>query len=356
MNALLTIITKKFLFIAVAISITAGLATTGFLGYKFYGDYKNGQEKFSETSRQLEEIKKTSSEYKEVLSATEERLKKIGLQYGELQSSTAGQMQKLKEEQEKKLEDQQSEFQNTKQALETETAALAEQLEKTKKQVQDINNGSDDLPSETLEKIMAGVVYVACSVRGSDLISAGSGFVLGQSGNPEVFVVTNAHVIQNNIALNEPLCFVSFPQKPNYSVGDDYFYEGVVLRKILKGSVDLAVLKLGSQKSKSSVAPIPFVPSATCPQSDIKIGDKITLIGYPDFGGLSLTVTDGIISGIENGPIYKTSAKIDQGNSGGLAFHNKRKCVVGIPTWAQAGAFEGLGYIQSWSFIMTILQ
>ena len=67
-----------------------------------------------------------------------------------------------------------------------------------------------------------------------------------------------------------------------------------------------------------------------------------------------MTVTDGIVSGIEYtayGPIYKTSAKIDKGNSGGLAIDNNSKCGIGIPTWATSGAFDGLGYIQSWDMI-----
>jgi len=68
-----------------------------------------------------------------------------------------------------------------------------------------------------------------------------------------------------------------------------------------------------------------------------------------------LTVTDGIVSGIEYtayGAVYKTSAKIDRGNSGGLAIDNNSKCGIGIPTWATSGAFDGLGYIQSWDMII----
>ncbi|MEA3463864.1 MAG: hypothetical protein U9R14_02215 [Patescibacteria group bacterium] len=61
----------------------------------------------------------------------------------------------------------------------------------------------------------------------------------------------------------------------------------------------------------------------------------------------NLIVTEGIISGkSENG--YFTTAKIDTGNSGGIAVakENGKICIVGIPTWISVGELDNLGIIQ----------
>lgn len=61
----------------------------------------------------------------------------------------------------------------------------------------------------------------------------------------------------------------------------------------------------------------------------------------------NLILTEGIISG-KNEKGYFTTAKIDTGNSGGLAIskENNKVCLVGIPTWASVGEIDSLGIIQ----------
>jgi S1-C subfamily serine protease len=71
--------------------------------------------------------------------------------------------------------------------------------------------------------------------------------------------------------------------------------------------------------------------------------------------GISETVTEGIISGIVAGPIYKTNAAIDHGNSGGVAILNKNGCALGIPTLGASGLTSGIGYIQSYPLIDTVV-
>jgi S1-C subfamily serine protease len=77
-----------------------------------------------------------------------------------------------------------------------------------------------------------------------------------------------------------------------------------------------------------------------------EIGDKVTILGYPGIGGSGITVTEGIISG-NDGDYYVTSAKIDHGNSGGLAVLDKNNCMIGIPTASVSGSIESLGRILS---------
>ncbi|MBU6415530.1 hypothetical protein KGQ34_04820, partial [Patescibacteria group bacterium] len=69
--------------------------------------------------------------------------------------------------------------------------------------------------------------------------------------------------------------------------------------------------------------------------------------------------TNGIISGYDNSvilppqnlsnPNYYVSAKIDSGNSGGVAFSKDSNglCVLGVPTWLSIGNYETQGIIQN---------
>ena len=80
---------------------------------------------------------------------------------------------------------------------------------------------------------------------------------------------------------------------------------------------------------------------------ETQIGEKVFVFGYPSVGGDSLTVTDGIVAGVENDGstrYYKTSAKIEHGNSGGAAIL-ENACFLGIPTLAIRGSIESLAYI-----------
>lgn len=73
----------------------------------------------------------------------------------------------------------------------------------------------------------------------------------------------------------------------------------------------------------------------------------------------NLIVTEGIISGAtDDGLNYYTSAKIDSGNSGGLAVSkiNGKICIVGIPTWVSQGQYNNLAMIQSWKKITELFK
>jgi|GEM_PF-2966175 len=74
-------------------------------------------------------------------------------------------------------------------------------------------------------------------------------------------------------------------------------------------------------------------------------GDEVLVLGYPGIGSqTSLTATRGIISAID-GKFYVTDAKIDHGNSGGVAILLRRNCYMGIPTFVIKGELESLGRI-----------
>ena len=59
---------------------------------------------------------------------------------------------------------------------------------------------------------------------------------------------------------------------------------------------------------------------------------------------LALGVAHGIVAGYD-GNYFITSAKVEQGNSGGTAILVKDNCLLGIPTFAQVGKIEALARI-----------
>jgi S1-C subfamily serine protease len=88
------------------------------------------------------------------------------------------------------------------------------------------------------------------------------------------------------------------------------------------------------------------------------IGTPVAIIGYPA-SSINLeqwappeSVTTGIISGYEasyQSNNYLVSAKVDHGNSGGLALgkENGKICFLGIPTWVVTGEVESTGIVQN---------
>lgn len=105
-----------------------------------------------------------------------------------------------------------------------------------------------------------------------------------------------------------------------------------------------------------------------CPVQ-VPVGSPVAIIGYPAFGMQSAygghgssdarIVSDGIVSGYDKtvtpplGPLpypnYFVSAKIDSGNSGGIAISKTETglCVLGIPTWLNVGNYDTQGLIQN---------
>jgi len=74
---------------------------------------------------------------------------------------------------------------------------------------------------------------------------------------------------------------------------------------------------------------------------------EVTVIGYPGTGGENVTPTRGLFLGFAEGGglpkgALKTSAGIDQGNSGGAMLHGE--ALVGIPTWVTRQAGQAIGY------------
>jgi len=193
---------------------------------------------------------------------------------------------------------------------------------------------------------------------------SGSGSSLWVVALGQVEILTNFHIVVEG-SIKEageyvpPTCYAVYPKPPNFSYDGsrgNYQLKLLSIRYNPDSYQDTALFKLGDPVDRTT--PLKIVPSfdlsssvPVCLVTDIvNVGDRLTIFGYPNSGnllGISETVTDGIISGILPGPIYKTSAPIDHGNSGGIAVLNKAHCILGIPTLGESGLTAGIGYVQS---------
>ncbi len=193
------------------------------------------------------------------------------------------------------------------------------------------------------------VVYVECyfsNTTGSGYLkSSGSGLFMGNYSDDPNFlkVLTNAHVagISNQRGVfAADFCKLKFPDdaeiitSTKISVGSGWLY-GTNLDE----DVAFITIEKPSQYLKKITSKTQF-----CTEIG-NIGDELVVLGYPSIGSYEeVTATRGIISSYES-YFYLTDAKIEHGNSGGIAILVNKNCNLGIPTAAIAGEIESLGRI-----------
>ncbi len=170
------------------------------------------------------------------------------------------------------------------------------------------------------------VVSISCILPGGS--STGTGVIFSDTG----YIVTNAHVVEDAMAISAQLT------------------DGRILEASLVGSdeiSDLAVLRIQAGDLREAQ----FGDS-----SQLRIGDTVVAIGDPLGVKFRGTYTNGIISGIDRDvdvdgrtmTLIQTNAALNSGNSGGPLI-NCYGQVIGINTM-KIGAFtdsagvEGLGF------------
>ena len=283
-----------------------------FGAYYFYKSYKQTQETILQTSQQLQETKTKLSD---------------------IASSTA-----------QKLTDQEQE-------LNKKTSQIAK-LEADLKNTSNSSVTSSNVGSNTLSSLSPSVVKIVCysDAYGEDL-QMGSGVLYhSDSGDPSTyFVETNLHVVQTSDASPSKCAIAVYPSYRNAS---SYLVYKTAGYKTYKYGVDFAYLipQIADSQNAGTTNDLGkyaknLTPNTYCKSTSI--GDHISILGYPGVGGSSLTATDGIISGFEydsGSRFIKTSAKIEHGNSGGVAIKDSG-CVLGIPTFVETGSAESIGRI-----------
>lgn len=219
------------------------------------------------------------------------------------------------------------------------------------------------ISSSDIAPLLGGMVNVSCS--GGE----GSG-TLWNLPTIGYVVLTNQHVIE----------------KPHYTIYDGYF----CLASLEGGLYTISTQEKFTWNKLTDIAAVPLKKMDTtkftvkpikdlnykisslnkCP-TNMPLGSPVVMVGFPAFAGSQtdlgsinidqsfLTVTNGIISAHDTSvkePFgglpyvnYFVSAKIDSGNSGGIAFskNNNGVCVLGVPTWLTVGNYETQGLIQN---------
>ena len=213
------------------------------------------------------------------------------------------------------------------------------------------------------KRVVSGsVVNVLCDSEYTDP-SGGSGTII----TPEGIVLTNSHVIpqdEENILTSDEGCLVILPNQQTGEPDEMYWARPIVIPG-LSDEYDLAYLEIyeafidedgiargNYPKTFLSIFDEQYKHDDICKFRNNELGDPIRILGYPQTsGGFYLTITDGVISSFSDEGVILTSAKIDQGNSGGLAVDEKG-CMVGVPVAISEGTYQNLGVIISTDLIL----
>lgn len=181
-------------------------------------------------------------------------------------------------------------------------------------------------------EVFSSVVKVVC--ENEEFFSEGSGVNFESAG----YVLTNKHVIEDMTS-----CVVGFPNPVSGIVEEAYWATPIVDEENITGH-DLAYLSIETPVfdednniygyyDKYTDALLPYFNiKEDCFNGPVQLGDSLFVIGYPYLSGGALTITNGLISSLYSSDGYLiTSAKINSGNSGGLAV-DKNGCYIGVPT------------------------
>jgi S1-C subfamily serine protease len=187
------------------------------------------------------------------------------------------------------------------------------------------------------------IAYIKCTFETSTrtYTQSGSGLFIGKINATDYHIQTNKHVLWSDSAQSLPTsCSVKLPDDVSVNANEAV---------INKNGKDAGILVVKSPTEKMKNFSSNILGKACTAQANV--GDEIIVLGYPSIGvSGDVTVTEGIISGSEN-DFYVTSAKIEQGNSGGAAILLKDNCYLGIPTFVQVGRIEALARILKWTAI-----
>ena len=178
----------------------------------------------------------------------------------------------------------------------------------------DISNGS----SSTDTQVALSTAFVVIADGDDNICAGGSGAFVGDGS----YVITNEHVISTeDLSSDCSSLWVGFGADP--AAEPDSWFAAEVLWSDY--DLDLAILSLEDfQVGDTRPLQIRY--------DQLKLGDEISVFGFPSIGGDTLTLTKGIISGFDNVEgFYKVSAVINKGNSGGPVLDSQGK-LIGIAT------------------------
>jgi S1-C subfamily serine protease len=183
-------------------------------------------------------------------------------------------------------------------------------------------------------------ILVEGLVEGYSQEWSGSGTIISTDG----LILTNAHVAVGDRFYRADRLTIAFTVAEDKPPVPAYMAEVVQADTAMDIAVLRIVYDLSGQRINPSGLDLPFVQLGN--SDDLRLGDPITIMGYPGIGGETITLTKGEVSGFTaeagygNRAFIKTSATIAGGNSGGLATDENYR-IIGIPTQVGAGEITG---------------
>ena len=318
-----------FITIIVSILILCGIGYFGFIQYKNYQTKMADQNKLTQAKEK--EAQLTAEEQQKAFEIAQQEIEKLKIQNDELNKTQQNLEQKVQNAQKPQPPDS--------------TISAAE-----------------------LDSYLTGVVNIVCG----DL--SGSGTL--QIYSNQYFVLTNLHVLEDpsescqiivNAQDNKPIgMYLSDPLKSvNWNDLTDIIALKIGSKKpIINGGVNYTEKSKNINDLNYKISNLPNCPTNT------PVGAPVVIIGFPAYGIIKSTldgypiqesvrvVSNGIISGYDSivkdtqklpYSNYFVSAKIDSGNSGGIALSKNEKglCVLGVPTWLTVGNYETQGLVQN---------
>lgn len=238
-------------------------------------------------------------------------------------------------------------------------------------------NGTDSqknliISASELAPYLSGIARIECN----DTWGSGT---LWKRKDLGFTIMTNHHVIKDQ---GTSFCIVL----PDEKIKDGSLHAytiGPSSKMVIDSEKDIAIIQLSPIISSDPVKPLNglnySIGTVRFCDKKVLIGSPVMTVGFPafavksvDFQGQAVNnyssiVSNGIISGYDNsvnnqnftgGTLsfqnYFISAKIDSGNSGGIAFSKDQDglCVLGVPTWLTVGNYETQGLVQNIHNIM----
>lgn len=185
---------------------------------------------------------------------------------------------------------------------------------------------------ESLDRArLATVLIIALDTMGEE-VDGGSGSVV----DPRGYILTNFHVVERGDVLSVAV------NTQNQNAPPEVAYRA----EVVAGDVDLdlALLRVVSLADGRPLPTSFILPSIPLGNSDtLSIGDTITILGFPEVGGATVTLTRGTVAGFHGDDLghergwIKTDAEIGPGNSGGAAI-DEAGHLIGVPTFVSAEA------------------
>ena len=173
----------------------------------------------------------------------------------------------------------------------------------------------------SVDELARSTVYIEVTDQDRSLCWTGSGVIV-EDGTK---VLTNAHVATPAASDPQECTNISVGITESVEKKPTLFIDAKIVQ--IDENLDLALLELLDIEPNTYNA-LKFK------EGDSQLDTRIRVIGYPGIGGATLTLTNGVIAGIDDessAQFYKVSAKISPGNSGGPVV-NDQGLLIGIAT------------------------